>query len=136
MKPVVNVPVSSSSGQALDESMIPAINIVFLLLIFFMIAGQFGVPSMIAQVPESSARDSLIPSEHVLNVLAPNEYRLGNRLVPASLVDALHDLGEPQDIELIIAVDRSLPASVLDPVLRATREAGMHRVLMATETAR
>ncbi|EAR10807.1 ExbD/TolR family protein [Reinekea blandensis] len=136
MKPLVTVPESTSSGQTLDESMVPAINIVFLLLIFFMIAGQFGVPSITAPVPESGAQDSLTPSEHVLYVLGPNEYQLDSRSVQTSVVDALHDLGEPKDIELIIAVDRSLPTSVLDPVLRASREAGLQRVLIATETTR
>ena len=50
----------SRPKRQLDDSMVPAINIVFLLLIFFMIAGHIEARNADLQIPASSSEGELV----------------------------------------------------------------------------
>lgn len=65
-----------------DDNLIPLINIVFLLLIFFMVAGQIAPQQdMTIDPPESASEKALEPAELELSLTAPETFApAGNRL--------------------------------------------------------
>lgn len=131
-KPGIN---RGSALNALDEGMVPAINIVFLLLIFFMIAGQIGGLQIRVPVPQAEHMPSLSETDIVLHVDAEGQYQLQGTPIRGDLEDALVAIDGLSSQSLVVVVNRDLPAAVLDPVLRALRTLPLNRLLIATESS-
>lgn len=117
-----------------DDNLIPLINIVFLLLIFFMIAGQIN------QMAPDDIEAPLSVSE------APMEST--NIVVTMTREGVLAVNGEPSTLENLQSVagqwasdnstisfkaDRQLRASDVDPVLSALKSAGVAKVTLFSQ---
>ena len=128
-------------GQSQDNSMIPLINVVFLMLAFFMILGQIeGSDAVRLDPPESLSRQ--VRAEHTATLLVTERLSLylDDRPLPMERVEeeirrVLESSIDPQDVRVLVKADASLPASDLRQVLARLRAAGLLRVSLATEPA-
>ena len=117
----------------LDESLVPAINIVFLLLIFFMVAGQISKQYGNVELPTSQSDSALDLPLIEIRIEAADKIFLNGQLLQQDLLGALRELAFTPETPVICFVERSLPAEVLDAVLDGARTLGLKRLSIATE---
>jgi biopolymer transport protein ExbD len=118
-----------------DDKLIPLINIVFLLLIFFMLAGALSRPDVLGVTPaESQSGLPATPDEAVLSVAADGRMALDGVAVGAdqlsTRVRALQ--AERPELSLKLKADADLSADRLLPLLDELREAGVERLVLLT----
>ncbi|MBO9475656.1 biopolymer transporter ExbD [Shimia sp. R10_1] len=124
----------SPSATSKKEPTIALINIVFLMLIFFMIAGTLAPPldQSVSLVRTTELEGREPPDTLVIRA----DGSLWLRGVPkASIVDFLSTLEEEAKSTIRIVPDRDLPAKQLMIHTRNLRENGAQRVLIVTERA-
>ncbi|WP_295813123.1 biopolymer transporter ExbD [uncultured Nitratireductor sp.] len=121
------------------ESTIALINIVFLMLIFFLVAGTLTPPldndvSLISTVEAN-------PSEppNALFVTEEGELRLRGATTDARnfMIARTETLGETaaKELEVKVAADRDLPAAKLVDIVGALKAAGASKISIITERA-
>ena len=116
------------------ESTIALINIVFLMLIFFLIAGTLA-PPMDPQVRLISTVHA-DPAEPPQALFIAADGTIRARGQATTVPDFLSAMaGNGQDGEVRIAADRELPATQLVEVIGQLRGAGVARVSVITERA-
>jgi len=123
-----------------DTRLIPLINIIFLMLIFFMVAGRISAqktsPSL--TLPDSELEQPA--AEHAVVLEMTRDERLlldGAALRTEALPATLRELhaGNPET-RLQLALDRELTAAAINPVLAALRASGLaHVELISTHRA-
>lgn len=118
-----------------DDNIIPMINIVFLLLIYFMIAGQIKEPLngeiLLPQTPLGE------PAEEMpISLAMDRQLRLslnGAEITIEVLEERLRPLlGEGQSVALL--VDRQVAAADLDGVLAVFREIGVAHIRLYSQS--
>ena len=122
-----------------DDGIVPLINIVFLLLIFFLIVGTIAPSADISVAyPETEQSPvSRAPAE-ALYVSAGGflSYR-GTALKADELTDIVRaDMAGREETVLPVVVDRTLPARDLAPVLGNLTEAGILKIRLITVRGR
>lgn len=125
--------------QSRDNSMIPLINIVFLMLAFFMIAGQIQRSSDVhLELPESLNQAD--QGEYTATLLITRNQSLYLDDVPLQrerLTQAVARLFEsaasPDAVRVLVKADAALPAEELRQILALLRASGLLRVSLATE---
>lgn len=117
-----------------SEGTIALINVVFLMLIFFLIAGSLTPPlDPEISLAETSLAEGSEPPD-ALFVTQAKELRARGQTVSAeAFVAALAATGAPPIVKL--AADRELPAVDLIDVVAALKEAGAEQVRIVTERA-
>lgn len=134
-----------SKGQkhkkTVPENTIPLINIVFLMLIFFLIAGTVAPPVSTELKPPASVDLPLMPpAGNAVEILKDGTLiHRGQKLpleailarFPASDADRA-DAFEKSNEVLHILADKQLPASRLMPVLQAFRARGHKAIRLVT----
>lgn len=129
------VPPPSSSGKSLmervEDALLPLINLVFLLLMFFIVAGQLAddpLPDLPA-TPQQSKQQS--PDADLI-VDAEGNWNLdGDALDKQAL---LEQLPEPDtDNPLKIAADSRIAMAELEALLRTLEQGGYEEILLLTE---
>lgn len=118
-----------------DDGMIPLINIVFLLLVFFMVAGKvaqqdaadFDAPDSVSQMP-------LAEAPHTLLVSADARLWLDGEALLQLDGEALTRAGIDAGQRLVLKADANLPARRLDHLLQVLRSAGLRQVELAVES--
>jgi len=115
-----------------DDNMIPLINIVFLLLIFFMVAGQIkAMPSPDLQLPESTLEHQPQASSQRLELAANGDIRLNGEVLS---VEALTEQLQQLDAgEIALFADRRANAEQLTAVLQPLRQLEQLRVQLHTD---
>jgi biopolymer transport protein ExbD len=120
-----------------SEHVVPLINVVFLLLVFFMLTGRLAAPPALdlelpvdtSPVPETQA-SSTDETPPMLSIDADGVLALGARRVdPTELASALAD---PPEL-LALRADARVPARLLVPVLEQLEAAGISRIDLITE---
>ena len=123
-----------SSRRPDIEPVLPLINIVFLLLIFFMVAGHLG-PTLPANLhPPASASATPEPPQHA-DLVIHRDGSLSWRGQPISLgalPDRLDGLGKERPLEVL--TDGRQPVAVLRPALSALRRAGITDIVLITRS--
>ena len=113
-----------------DDNMIPLINIVFLLLIFFMIAGQIRNASPALELPSGEQGQEPANTAMRLAVMPDGSLELnGETTDEAALLETL-SASKPA---ITLFVDHRLQASDLDTVLGTLRRAGVASVTLLTK---
>ncbi|MCK5875551.1 MAG: biopolymer transporter ExbD [Alcanivoracaceae bacterium] len=116
------------------EPVLPLINVVFLLLIFFMVAGQLapGLPADVSP-PESAAAsaDSDEPIRLVVDQHG-NLFWQDEPMAIADMPDRLDGLRKDRPVQLL--TDGSIPVVLLRPALEGLRNAGITEVLLVTRS--
>lgn len=124
-----------------DGNMIPMINVVFLLLAFFIMVGQIQRMSVLSIDPPKSL--SQIPQEQLefnLQITSENDLYIDkNPIERADLKQSLEairsEASADAEIELLVRADAALPARDLQSILRTVFEAGIVNISLATQPA-
>ena len=125
-------------GRKEDEPRLgiaPLIDIVFLLLIFFMVTSHFDLASGVRlQLPEMSSRLSEEPAQEITVIIdrSGDTYLEGEKITGDDLEERLRQAVQEQGLERIIlqADKESLHGSVLG-VIDLARSAGVRSVIIA-----
>jgi biopolymer transport protein ExbD len=124
------IPLKQSRNS--DDNMIPMINIVFLLLVFFMIAGQISASNDI-QLPEANLESPVV--EGKINLRLHDDKSLfinGQRISMINLRQAL-DVFIAEELVVSLQADRRVKAVDLDRVLAVLRNKGVIKVTLFAE---
>lgn len=128
---------SPQRNEFQDSSIIPLINVVFLILIFLVIAGQIKSSELFeVDLPESISEST--PAEEVLTLIVSDQSKLvfENELVELSEITAKVSNARTErnldEADVLVKVDGSLMVTELRPVLAQLRAAGLHKVSIAT----
>ena len=131
---------SNSQGalsRRLDSNMLPLINIIFLLLAFFVLAGQIEAHQKKLTVPRSISEVAQDSTSPVLTVLKDGTLELdGREIEPRQLRDALN-LGEMRSDgsvspAVLVVADGELLVSILQETLDELMQAGFSKINLAT----
>ena len=122
-----------------DVNLTPLIDVVFLLLIFFMVSTTFEHQSRIqVELPEASA-EPITPEAESLEIIvdAQGRYFIGEEQVVNSQLKTLKGaianvLGERTDMPVIVRADANSPHQSVVTVLDATSQLGLTRISLAT----
>ncbi|ACR12587.1 transport energizing protein, ExbD/TolR family protein [Teredinibacter turnerae T7901] len=119
-----------------SEGMIPLINIVFLLLIFFMVAGQMSWLSQLnLELPKSNSQQPVDASQPTLAQDAAGQLYFNGDSVSTEELAARLINAAATDTPINISMDKHLTAKELDVVLAQLRQAGIAQfVLYSTVT--
>ena len=130
---------SFSKGGAVGFNMTPMIDVVFLLIIFFLVSSHLAKQEVQYKLSLPTAQSGLKdkPSEKprlTVNVLADGTLLFAGRQVTADelraqLVERQQDLGK--DVEVRIRSDEVAPYKQVEPVLLACANAGIWNVKFA-----
>lgn len=107
-----------------DDNMIPLINIVFLLLIFFMVAGQMRA-ALVADIrlPDAKLDTPTPPKAVAIQVDRSGQtYLFGKPASVEEIAQQLRALPAEQAINIALQADRDVKAAQLDSLLAALRE--------------
>ncbi len=117
-------------------NMTPMIDVVFLLIIFFLVSSHLAKQEVHLDLPlpvaDSGSEAMDEPSRRVtINVLRNGQLQFSGRLVPAEelvgrLTQALKDHGK--DVEVRIRSDRRAPYGDVDPILLSCARVGIWNV--------
>lgn len=115
-----------------EENILPLINIVFLLLIFFMLAGALNTrPPFPLNPPETANAEDAQPQPDTLSVAADGRLAFGSEAIIAdALPELLADWKQNQPLQ--VKADTALPARELTALLADLRAAGVAEVHLLT----
>ncbi|MCK2148357.1 ExbD/TolR family protein [Marinobacter alexandrii] len=131
------VPPPFSSGKTLmervEDALLPLINLVFLLLMFFIVAGQIA-DEPLPELPGAETAAQQQEPRADLSVTSNGDWKIaGQILTPESLIAALPP-ADPQQ-PLTIAAAESLAMAKLESLFRTLEDAGYTEILLLTEPA-
>ncbi|WPZ35140.1 biopolymer transporter ExbD [Thalassobaculum sp. OXR-137] len=118
-----------------DDRILPLINVVFLLLIFFMLAGRLAATDPFQIDPPVSASEGLVTVEDLLvqvgvdGRLALNGQEMGEAQMAAAVAERLAD-GTPAPVRL--KADGTVEATRVVAIMELLREAGVASVQLLT----
>lgn len=133
-------PRRSAGSSDVYLNMTPLVDVVLLLLLFFMVTTQFGVlPGLKMLLPavDAESRIRVRASERLeLSVTAAGDIFLENQPVALSALPALlNRTGAAGDeVVVVVSADRDLPYGRVVKIMDALRLAGFHRVVLAGRT--
>ena len=114
------------------EPTIALINIVFLMLIFFLVAGTLAVPlDKDLRLVNTALLDSSAPADALVLHADGRMTHRGAQIT--SVAEFVAGLSEETRMRVRIVPDRELPAAVLVAKGRALRDAGAEHVVIVTE---
>ncbi len=123
----------------IDVNLTPLIDVVFLLLIFFMVSTTFDRhASLKVQLPEAS--NKMQPSAEqplVLSIDARGKYFINQRQVVNTSFETLkaalqQTLGEHRDISIVLRADANTPHQAVVRAMDAAAQLGITRLSIAT----
>ncbi len=125
-----------------EVNLTPLIDVVFLLLIFFMVSTTFEHQSRIQiELPEATAEASQ-PDDKSLEIIidAQGRYFIGDQQVVntqlKTLIGAISEVvGEREDIPVLIRADANTPHQAVITALDATSQLGLIHISLATSKA-
>ncbi len=110
------------------ESIVPMINVVFLLLIFFLMTATIAPPEPFEVSPPASKADAPADADQPLFVSAEGTLSWGEATGDQVFFDiASAGLGTTPDSLLIIRADRDLPGTELARLLKRLAAVGVNR---------
>jgi biopolymer transport protein ExbD len=110
------------------ESVVPMINVVFLLLIFFLMTAEIAPPEPLAVTPPAGETDGALPAGLSLHVAADGRLAYG-AASGAAVWPLLTD--RSREAALPVRADADLPATTLAALLGRLAEVGVTRVDVA-----
>ena len=131
---------SQKQRQDPDISLTPLIDVVFLLLIFFMVSTSFNRESEISiNLPESTAET--VESEQTtvdLTIDTQGRFYINSKQVINTRINTLIKalklvIKDPQDVGLIISADGQTPHQAVVTAMDAARQLGITRLSIATK---
>lgn len=119
--------------RSLDDALLPLVNIVFLLMVFFLASGHFAVSKPAASAPRTAQADTTVAAPRVLHLHDDGSLSLqAQRFSEAELPRrALDWQGEALDVRAAA----NLPAPRVLHLLAVLRDAGVGEVRLLTVKA-
>lgn len=124
-----------------ELNLIPLINIVFLLLVFFMIMGRIAPREALAVDPPASTQASSADSDGIVVLLdsdgriAVNSEQIDREMLSTALAEWLEKAAAPV-AEIVVKADGDTKFEQLDDVLNSIRKSGVARISLVTDTSR
>lgn len=136
MTPLTPEPFEDSKSllERVEDSLLPLINLVFLLLMFFIVAGQLTDTSL-PELPEMASSEAGEEPEADLVVNDEGQFLVANE--PVTLDQLAGVLPAPDDTEepLRIGASGKTAMDELEKLFRALEEQGHEEVILLTEPA-
>lgn len=135
MSDLVPPPVTSGKSlmERLEDALLPLINLVFLLLMFFIVAGQLS-DAPLPDLPGTGEQASSEQPDADLVVTADGDWQVdGETLSAKSLPDALP--APDEESPLRIAAEQDIGMDDLEALLRVLEENGFEEIILLTEPA-
>ena len=126
---------TSRRRSAEDDSILPLINVVFLLLIFYMLAGRLAASDPLNVAPPRSASEGAADlGEAAVSIAADGRLALDGRIVDeTALVAALRDrLAETPGLPVTLKADGQVDSARAVAVMERLRDAGAVRLKLLT----
>ena len=114
------------------ESVIPMINVVFLLLIFFLMTAQIAPPDPFDVTPPTSEVEAAAQGQRVLHVSVDGELAYEEARGEDDVLAALEDFAE--DEPLLLRADRGVPAEKVAALLPKLAKAGVRNLKLVSAT--
>ncbi|MEZ5713831.1 MAG: biopolymer transporter ExbD [Paracoccaceae bacterium] len=111
------------------ESVVPMINVVFLLLIFFLITAQITPPEPFEVNPPESSAKAPADGNSILYISAGGELAIGD-LRGEAVLDGLPVLGETE--ALMIRADKAVEAGQIAVLLPKLAARGVRRIKLVS----
>ncbi|SRR5690606_6914621 len=127
--------IEQEQPAARGENIIPLINVVFLLLVFFLLVGTLApTPDLDVDLPDTSAAAAIRPPGEGLYVAGPRALSYRGTMVEAAQLGAVvgRDAARYETEPLKVLIDHALKAADIAPVLQALAEAGVRRIDVVT----
>ncbi len=125
-----------------DDNLIPLINVVFLMLIFFMVAGTISRSDAVAINPPASLSEIKATEQApIIILLSPagtmymDDMELESDQLKDRIAKALDNSHDPQALSVLIKADATTPVDILLRTLAQIKAAGMLKVSLATRMA-
>lgn len=116
------------------ESIVPMINVVFLLLIFFLMTSRLAPPEPFAVAPPTAPEGTELPEMPVLYLSAAGEVghedQRGEAAIAAFVAAAGARRGQGEDSPPRLRADAGVEAAELARLLKALTEAGLSEVAL------
>ncbi|MGO3346144.1 MAG: ExbD/TolR family protein [Marinomonas sp.] len=133
----------AAKSQADDDSMVPLINVVFLMLVFFMVAGQIRKADPIPVMPPTSINDNRAKTDAniVIVVGEDSSIYVDDNLIKVDAItpileEKFNQATDKKAFWVQIKADGLIPIDALRPVFSEIRAAGLTNVSLATQLAR
>jgi biopolymer transport protein ExbD len=134
------IPETAKRQPASDDNLIPLINIVFLLLIFFMVAGQIQRSDPHKIDPPDSINEQVLQQQNIAELLVTESgllYLEGQLIAAQDLSEKLRlgvtQASDPQSFTVQVKVDGDLDVAQLQSTLRSIKAAGLLRISLITQ---
>jgi biopolymer transport protein ExbD len=119
--------------ERLEDALLPLINLVFLLLMFFIVAGQLS-DTPLPDLPATGKQTSNEKPHADLIVTAAGDWQVdGKTFSSRALPDALP--APDTESPLKIAAERDIAMADLEALLRVLEDSGFEEVILLTEPA-
>ncbi|MDO9453667.1 MAG: biopolymer transporter ExbD [Stagnimonas sp.] len=117
-------------SRSLDDALLPLVNVVFLLMVFFLSAGHFGAPKPVSATPQSTRSEASVAAPRVLELRSDGRLMVqGELFTDAELPGrSLGWQGAPLDVRAA----GDIPAERVLRVLAILRGAGVRDVRLLT----
>ena len=123
----------SKLRQTNDDNMIPLINIVFLMLIFFLVAGQISAQDSALFTAPQSRQDNRLQEADITVLLASDEsVWVNGERVEGDLFEYLLSKSYSHESRVVLKVDAHLKAPLLDPLITSLQSLGIQRLRLVT----
>ncbi|RBP79431.1 biopolymer transporter ExbD [Marinomonas rhizomae] len=126
-----------------DDNMVPLINVVFLMLVFFMVAGQIQKADPIAVIPPQSINDNRASTDPSIEIVlgADDSLYVDDKLfavedVQSYLEQQFSSASNQDGFWVQIKADGAISLEKLRPVFNQVRLAGLTKVSLATQLER
>ena len=137
----MNLRRSLQTEEDVDLNITPLIDVVFLLLIFFMVTSTFKKEAeLTVDLPQASA-DPALAEEHAIEVIITDDgnYLINKQLIVEpniqTIVDSLRAAaGNDRNPKILISADAKADHQFVVNAMDAARQAGFVRLRIATET--
>ncbi len=128
------------SDERVDINLTPLIDVVFLLLIFFMVSTTFDRHAKLkVQLPEASAKMEQQAQEEpiVLSIDEKGKYFINDRQVINTKIETLKialrkTVGDNKDVTLVLRADAKTPHQSVVRAMDAASQLGLTRLSIAT----
>jgi len=121
-----------SKREPIDLNLTPLIDVVFLLLIFFMVSTTFDKESRIkVELPTAATQDEQVEEDKILDITVDSKGRfyVNQKEVINTKADILQraiekDVGDKRDLPVVITVDAQAPFQAAFKVMDVTSRMG------------
>ena len=127
------------SDERVDVNLTPLIDVVFLLLIFFMVSTTFDRHAKLkVELPEASAKQTQQQQQSiVLSIDAKGNYFINDRQLVNTRLETLKialqkTLADEKDVPLVLRADANTPHQAVVRAMDAASQLGLTRLSIAT----